>query len=82
LFEIVEPLRDAIQELRQLAEKPMSAEGSAEQYAQWSLWLEQLRVVFRVADASWPRLQTALASSKAGTDPPRRGRFSSGGKGQ
>lgn len=63
LFEIVEPLRDEIQSLREIAERPASTEGSPEQTAHWSHWLEQLRVVFRVADGSWPTIAAALASA-------------------
>jgi hypothetical protein len=63
LFEIVEPLRDRIQSLRDIAERPASGEGSPEQSAQWSLWLEQLKAVFRIADSSWPTLAEALASA-------------------
>jgi hypothetical protein len=63
LFEILEPLRDQIQSLRAIAEKPASVDGSPEQSAHWSLWLEQLRVVFRVADSSWPAVAGALASA-------------------
>jgi hypothetical protein len=57
LFEVVEPLRDALQSLRTLAEKPIS-DASTEQ---WALWVAQLRVVFRIADTSWPALADALA---------------------
>ena len=63
LFEIVDPLRDEMQSLREIAEKPPSAEGSPEQAAHWSDWLEQLRVVFRVADRCWPTIAAALASA-------------------
>lgn len=63
LFEIVEPLRDAMQSLRSLAEKPLGAEESPEQFEQWSLWLAQLQVVFRAADSCWPALSAALAAS-------------------
>jgi len=78
LFEIVEPLRDALQSLRVLAEKPSAAEDWTERYAHWSSWLSQLRVVFRVADSGWPALADALASlprAAAAT----RGRRRSGG---
>jgi hypothetical protein len=63
LFEIVEPLRDAMQSLRSLAERPLGADGSPEQFEQWSLWLAQLQVVFRAADSCWPALSAALAST-------------------
>ena len=73
LFEIVEPLRDQIQSLRDIAEGWPDAGGSAQQ-TQWSTWLEQLRVVFRVADSSWPTLAEALASAPraAASDEKRR----------
>jgi hypothetical protein len=81
LFEIVEPLRDRIQSLRDIAERPASGEGSPEQSAQWSLWLEQLKAVFRIADSSWPTLAEALASAPriAASGEKRR---SSAGRGQ
>lgn len=62
LFEIVEPLRTQIQSLREITEASPGAGASAEQ-AQWEIWVEQLRVVFRVADGSWPTLAEALASA-------------------
>lgn len=63
LFEIIEPLHDQLQFLRDIAEGPAGAEGSSEQNAHWSIWLEQLRGVFRVADSTWPRLAEALATA-------------------
>jgi len=68
LFEIVEPLRDALTVLASLAEAiPLGQNASVAEH-QWTLWLAQLRVVFRVADASWPAMRDALASSpRAGT---------------
>ena len=70
LFEIIEPLREALQELRGLAEgSPGENTTIAEE--SWTLWLAQLRVVFRVADASWPRVRGALAASPT---TPTRGR--------
>ena len=81
LFEIVEPLRNEIQSLRLLAERPISAEGSPEQHEQWSLWLGQLKVVFRVADSGWPTLAEALASSRRASESTR-ARRSRGGSGQ
>jgi len=63
LFEILEPLRESLLALRYLAEGVPSGAESTEQYEQWTLWLAQLRVVFRVADASWPALSVALGSS-------------------
>ena len=81
LFEIVEPLRDALQALRDLAEAPGAAEEPPESQSQWSLWLAQLRVVFRVADGSWPSLSKALTTSPVDAKSSRR-RRSSGGKEQ
>ncbi|HEY2379441.1 MAG TPA: hypothetical protein VGH98_25895 [Gemmatimonadaceae bacterium] len=78
LFELIEPLRAEIQSLRQLAEKPLSADNTQEQQAQWSLWLAQLKVVFRIADSSWPSLAEALGSAKRAAASAR-GRRSSGG---
>lgn len=66
LFEVIEPLRDALQSLRDLAE------GSSEQIAKWPLWLAQLRVVFRVADSSWPALSAALVSPSPAVGAPSR----------
>lgn len=63
LFEIVEPLRESLLALRYLAEGVPAGAESAEQYERWTLWLAQLRVVFRVADASWPALSVALGAS-------------------
>jgi len=63
LFEIIEPLRDALQSLRALADPAGAAEDSPELQSRWPLWLAQLRVVFRVADSSWPALSKALTGS-------------------
>ena len=81
LFEIVDPLRDALQSLRDLAEAPGAVEDSPESQARWSLWLAQLRVVFRVADSSWPSLSKALTTSPVDAKSSRR-RPSSGGEDQ
>lgn len=62
LFELVEPLREALQLLRGLAEAtPAPSATTADE--PWILWVEQLRIVFRVADSSWPPLRDALAAS-------------------
>lgn len=58
LFEIVAPLHRELLALRGLAEATMADES-------WALWLAQLRVVFHVADSSWPPLRGALATSPA-----------------
>ena len=70
LFEIIAPLHQELQALRRLAEVTMADES-------WALWLAQLRVVFHVADSSWPPLRGALAASPvpsaAGRGRPSRG---------
>jgi hypothetical protein len=63
LFEIVEPLHDALLVLRSLGEMLTIGQDSAAHGEQWMLWLAQLRVVFRIADSSWPPLCDALQSS-------------------
>ena len=62
LFEIIEPLRDALQALGALAD-PFRTQGDTMDVDQWDAWLAQLRVVFYLADSSWPPLRQALASS-------------------
>lgn len=62
LFEIVQPLRGALQLLARLGEPiPLTVAAVKEEY--WTVWLTQLRVVFHLADASWPALREALATS-------------------
>lgn len=56
LFEIITPLHHELQGLRHLAEATTGDEA-------WDLWLAQLRVVFHVADSSWPPLRHALAAA-------------------
>ena len=63
LFEILEPLHESLERLRELAASVPPGPDSPEQYQQWTLWLAQLRAVFRVADASWPQLRRALEAS-------------------
>lgn len=63
LFEIVEPLRDALTVLASLAEAIPFGQNAQVADEQWTTWLAQLRVVFRVADTSWPAMHDALASS-------------------
>ena len=63
LFEIVEPLRDALTVLAGLAEAIPSDRNGPGADERWTLWVAQLRVVFRVADTSWPALRVALAST-------------------
>ena len=61
LFETIEPLRVALHGLRDIAND--AAESSADQRATWTIWLMQLRTVFRLADSCWPALSAALVSS-------------------
>jgi len=79
LFEIVEPLRDALTVLASLAEAMPLGENAPVADEQWTIWLTQLRVVFRVADTSWPALREALVSSPA-VSSSGRWRFISGGE--
>jgi len=81
LFEIVEPLRGALQSLRDLADASSAVEESPELQSRWPLWLAQLRVVFRVADSSWPALSKALSASSLDVKSSRR-RSSFGGEEQ
>ena len=67
LFEIVEPLRDALVVLASLAEAIPFGQSAPVADERWTLWLAQLRVVFRVADASWPPLRVALSSAPSVT---------------
>lgn len=60
MFEIVEPLRTALRELRELAESVSAAREPANEYEQFARWLEQLRATFRAVDAIWPSLGDAL----------------------
>lgn len=75
LFEIVEPVRIALRELRDRAEEVSSASEPDAEYALFTVWLEQLRVAFRAADASWLPLAEALAASTP-TEPANRRRGS------
>lgn len=79
LFEIVEPLRDALTVLASLAEAIPFGQSAPVADEQWTIWLAQLRVVFRVADTSWPPMRDALASSPPAAAPGR-WRFISGGE--
>jgi hypothetical protein len=63
LFEIAEPLRAALRELRELGELVAAAREPAQEYDSWTRWLDQLRATFRVADAIWPRLSGVLVAS-------------------
>lgn len=78
LFEIVEPLREALRSLRDITESSAPAEGSPEQLTKWALWLGQLRVVFRLADSSWPALSVVLVSAPSAAASSRWRRLSRG----
>jgi hypothetical protein len=78
LFEIVEPLREALQSLRALAESSTGAEELADMQTRWPSWLAQLRVVFRIADSSWPALAETLGGSPREEKPSQRPRSSGG----
>ena len=67
LLEIVDPLRDALTVLASLAQAISLEHDAPVADEQWTLWLAQLRVVFRVADASWPALRVALSASPSAT---------------
>jgi hypothetical protein len=75
LFEIVDPLRDALTVLASLAEAIPFAQNAPVAGEQWTLWLAQVRVVFRLADASWPAMREALASSSPASSTSGRWRF-------
>jgi hypothetical protein len=82
LFEIVEPLREALRSLRDITDGSTPGEGSPEQLVKWTLWLAQLRMVFRVADSSWPALSAALASAPSAAARSRWRRLSGGEEGR
>jgi len=79
LLEIIEPLRDALTVLASLAEAIPLGETAPIADEHWTIWLTQLRVVFRVADTSWPALREALVSSPT-VSSSGRWRFISGGE--
>lgn len=63
LFEIMEPLRTALRDLREIAERLTGSQEAAVEYAEWVRWLDQLRATFRTADAIWPSVLDALIAS-------------------
>ena len=79
LLEIIEPLHDALTVLGRLAEAIPLGQTAPIADEPWTIWLTQLRVVFRVADTSWPAVREALVSSPA-VSPSGRWRFISGGE--
>lgn len=82
LFEIIEPLRDALQALGALADPLRSGQSELVATDQWDAWLAQLRVVFYLADSSWPFLRQALASSPPSSTTAARWRLKSPGEGK
>ena len=80
LFEIMEPLRDALTVLASLAQAISLGQSTAVADEQWTLWLAQLRVVFRVADTSWPPMRDALESSAPAAAAARGWRFMTRGE--
>ena len=69
LFDIAEPLREALRRLDDRAAEAREAAADRER-ERWSAWLAQLRVTFRVADDSWPPLCDTLDRVPI-ADPPR-----------
>ena len=78
LFELVEPLRESLQVLRALTEALPLGQGAVVPDESWNDWLTQLRVVFHVADSSWPPLRDALAAAAGAVPEPRGWRFPRG----
>jgi hypothetical protein len=60
LFEIVEPLRASLRELRALADSIVDSREPVREYDDWTHWLDALRATFQTADSIWPRLGAAL----------------------
>jgi DNA anti-recombination protein RmuC len=63
LLEIIEPLRSALQQLREESEQLLERsrhEAGQDAGARWSAWLERLRLIFRIADATWQPLADVL----------------------
>ncbi|MFN2566855.1 MAG: hypothetical protein ABR499_17800 [Gemmatimonadaceae bacterium] len=69
LQERVEPLREAVGDLGELADALLAADEDARPEA-WRRWADQLRRVFACADRCWPGVDAALEASGA---PRRRG---------
>jgi len=80
LFEIIAPLHRELHALRGLAETP-TLPGTTTADESWALWLAQLRIVFHVADSSWPPLRDALAASPT-PEASGRGKSTRGGDSQ
>jgi hypothetical protein len=82
LFEIIEPLREALDVLQGLAYVISRDHGAPVADDEWAPWLAELRVVFHVADASWPALRDALAASPRPSVTAGRWPFTSRGDGR
>lgn len=65
LGDIVEPYRVSLGRLRTLAESAAAAVPDDEQ--PWRAWVEQLRAVFRIADAVWTPLCDTLETTAPST---------------
>jgi hypothetical protein len=72
LFEIVEPLRTALLELRESGEEVLTAGGGTEHAERWTAWVNTLRTTFRAADRAWAPLGAALRDSPPPAAPTRR----------
>ena len=81
LLEMVEPLRNALRDLRDLAES-IGASAKSIDDGQWALWVAQLRMVFQTADSSWPRLRETLADRSSRSSTSGRWRLLGGGGSQ
>ena len=57
LADATEPLRVALVRLGELAPAARASDADAE----WTVWVDQLRACFGIADALWPALDDALA---------------------
>jgi hypothetical protein len=68
LQERLEPLRGALDALREAADELLAADDAARPDA-WGRWATQLRGVFACADRCWPELDAALGAQPR----PRRG---------
>ena len=77
LFEIVEPLRDALSLLSMLAESIPLDQSKPAADEPWTLWLAQLRSVFRAADSCWPLLRDVLAAAPSAVTTSGRWRLAS-----
>jgi hypothetical protein len=61
LQERLEPLRTALEKLREAADELLAA-GDAARPDAWNRWATQLRAVFECADRCWPEFDAALGT--------------------